>query len=63
MDVEKGLALLPSADVEVGHMDLVPRREFLKYVVVPRGDRVVDVVLGGDKEDIRRSCTLAIDLK
>jgi len=35
VDVEKGLALLPSADVEVGHMDLVPPRQVLKYVVVP----------------------------
>ena len=35
VDVEKGLALLPPADVEVGHMDLVPRREFLEDVVVP----------------------------
>ncbi|WOX58355.1 hypothetical protein [Methanoculleus receptaculi] len=61
--MEKGLTLLSSADVEVGHVDLVPPREFLEDVVVPRGDRVVDVVLGGDKEDIRRSCTLAIDLK
>jgi hypothetical protein len=48
--VEACLALLSPADVEVGHVDLMPRREFLEDVVVPRWDRVVDVILGGDEQ-------------
>ncbi len=63
VDVKKGLALPSPADVEMGHMDLVPCRKLLKDVVVPRWDRVVDVILGGDEEDLHRSCALGIDWK
>ncbi len=63
VDVEAGLALFSSADMEVGDMDLMPRRKLFEDVVVPRWDRVVDVILGGDEEDLHRSCALGIDWK
>ncbi len=61
VNVKSGLPFLPPADVEVGYVHLVPRRELLEDVVVPGRDRVVDVVLGGDEEDSHGSCTLGID--
>jgi hypothetical protein len=55
IDNEAGGACLPPTDMEMGDMHFVTLSQFLKDIVMTGWYRMMDIILGGNKEDLHTS--------
>jgi hypothetical protein len=55
IDNEAGGACLPATDMEMGDMHFVTLSQFLKDIVMTGWYRMMDIILGRNKEDLHMS--------